>query len=44
MKNKQFLAVRILQVFNFVTERCLNKIQNLQRIFKNQKMKNVRFL
>ena len=44
MKNKQFIAVMILQVFHFVTERCLSKIQNLQRILKNQKMKNVRFL
>ena len=44
MKNKQFIAVMILQVVHFVTERCLSKIQNLQRILKDQKMKNVRFL
>ena len=44
MKNKQFIAVMVLQVFHFVTDRCLSKIQNLQRIWKNWKMKNVRFL
>ena len=44
MKNKQYMAVMILQVFNFVTKCCLSKIQNLQRILKNKKIKNVRFL
>ena len=44
MKNKQYMAVMILQVSHFVTERCLSKIQNLHRSLENQKMKNVRFL